>query len=323
MVDQWEKELRLLSSLSRIIMPSMGAPTGIIDTSARIIDPGEREAVRHSRRWIDPADRSIHFYVRAKYLAPLIQSWAASQPPPQTERPTRVYPAQFISPEQFESGGAFAWPYKNAREVLQHVDEVVRSQLKDWRAHPDSFERSIPQTPPLSLSKTCRAWLIRLAGLKVDVARFYWTFKHSGDSLLQASSFYEEVERRRHGLRNEIRRDKQSLRVHLRYWKPRCDPGTFESLQRNKEEIFNSLDLIYQPTEQMVRKYRRRLGVSPRRGHPIFWTPLICWAVQELEDAGLTKLRAFRAVAALFHEGWPTIHRNNVRAVKARYYRAR
>ncbi len=327
-LPQWEKELRLLFSLSHVLMPAITAPTGIVDTSGRC-DPSLRDrAVETSeRRFIDPTTVQIHPYVRQKYLADQIAAWASAQPPPRAEgtsRLSRVYPAMLISAEAFAAGGVLAWPYESADHLIADVAEVIEGQLRDWRAHPNAFEKSIPQTAAIRLSPLLRAQLARLAGLVVDVPLIYSTIYFSGTALLQAIAFYEELERRRRALRREIRKDKQSLRLHLRAWTPlRCDPDTFEHLQRHKGEIFHSLDLIYQPTEEAVRTYRRKFGISLRKEQPAFWSPLIRWTVKRLDRAGVTRMRAFRAVATLLHELWPTIHRTNVKFVKARFYHSR
>ncbi len=258
--QQWGKELRLLFHLAPMIMPPMEPPTGIIDTS------GGKAATES--RWIDPADQSIHPFVRTKYLGPEILRWAAAQPPPQVEIPTRVYPALLISPGQFASRGLFAWPYKNAEEVLIHVEEVVRGQLMEWRDHPVPFEQSIPQTPQLSIPLSCRTELRRLAtGFDVDVAHFYATLKSSGDLLLKALSLYQDLERHRRECRREMRRIKQRLETHLSPWKDwaAADQETLERLQKHKEDILRSLDLIFQPTDKAIHRYRRQLGVTPRR----------------------------------------------------------
>jgi len=307
-------------------MPSITPPTAIIDTS------GGRS--RHNpdcageQRFIDPTTVRIHPYVRQRYLADQIAAWASAQPPPRAEetagRVSRAYPAMLISAEAFAAGGVLAWPYESATHLIMDVAELIGGQLADWRANQESFDRSVPHTAGIRLSRPLRVQLIRLARLGIDIPRIYGTVYFSGTALLRAQAFYEELERRRRALRREIRKDKQSLRVHLRAWiPPRCDPDTFERLQRHKKEIFDSLDVIYQPTERGVREYRRKLGVSPRKAQPAFWTSLIRWTVKHLDQAGMTRMRAFRAVAALLHELWPAIHQNNVKAVKAGFYRSK
>lgn len=323
-LPQWEKELRFLFSLSHVLMPAITAPTGIVDTSGRC-DPSLRDrAVETSeRRFIDPTTVQIHPYVRQKYLADQMAAWASAQPSPRpegTSRLSRVYPAMLISTEAFAAGGVLVWPYESADHLIADVAEVIEGQLRDWRTH----QGSVPPTAAIRLSTPLRAQLARLAGLGVDVPLIYGTIYFSGTALLRAMAFYEELERRRRALRREIRKDKQSLRLHLRAWTPpRCDPDTFEHLQRQKDEIFHSLDLIYQPTEEAVRTYRRKFGISLRKEQPTFWSPLIRWTVKHLDRAGVTRMRAFRAVATLLHELWPTIHRNNVKLVKARFYHSK
>ncbi len=306
-LPQWEKELRLLFSLSHVLMPSMMPPTGVIDTSDRV-NPGsyDRPTERLDRRFLDPAALRIHPYVRQKYLAALIAGWIIQQPPPhESGRSSRVYPVQFIAPEKFLAEGLFVWPYKNPSDVIIEVAETIWGQSRDWRAHPEGLEKALPQTEPLRLPGPLRTELARLAGLGIDVPLVYGTLYYSGIALLQALSFYRELEERRQALRATIRQDKRSLHSHLRYWRLRLRPDAFERLEMEAKEVLGSLERIQHPTDDAVRTYRRQLGIYRKGTNAAkqgFWTPLIGWAIRQLKGPSKKEVGEFRQFLAQLEE---------------------
>ena len=159
---------------------------------------------------------------------------------------------------------------------------------------------------------------------KVELVPVYATLRHSGAAFLTALTYYRDLEGRQRTLRARIRREKQSVRSHLTYWKTRVRPDTFAGLEREAGEILASLDVIRYPNDQAVAAYRRRLGIyrggtQPGRHH--FWTYLIGWTVKRIRKAGCTDNEACEIVASLLHALWPRLHPNNPSVVKSRYYR--
>jgi hypothetical protein len=151
----------------------------------------------------------------------------------------------------------------------------------------------------------------------------FCTFFYSGNALIDMLAFYHRLEERQKRLRNEIRRDKQSIRSHLNYWKRFSRPEIYEQLGMEVTEILDSLDLIRHPADDSVRQYRRCVGIQrqeTRLSQQSFWNTLIGWTVRHLIKQ-VTEKEAIQAVTNLLNKTWPNIHDTSFDSVKARYYR--
>jgi hypothetical protein len=319
-------------------MPLITPVTQVVDTTNlppefRTDEYGRDVPRRTHQPFRDPETLTLHPYVRDRYITAQLKAVSLADPVVQTGpglSTLRTFPPILPNAEHFKSGGAFAWRYTRPQDVLRHSAERVVGHLVDLRDPTLEEPKSVypvevlRQLEAIRWAKVLMSAQTAVKDKTVDFVAVFATIYCSGAALLTALHFYRKLEERRHALRDLIRREKQSFRAHLRYWRGRVRPDTFVLLEREAQEILVSLNSIRHPDDHAVKAYRRLLGIYRGGTHPgrhHFWTCLIGWAVRQIKKSGCTEKAACEIVAHLLHAMWPRIHPNNPSVVKSRAYR--
>ena len=235
-----EKELRALCFLLDR-NPLIAPVHSVVDTTDSEVDAPPAWVAAHVspdfyRPFRDPEALDLHPYVREQYLTSRAHDTPQTSPdlaPKPDVVQLRSFPPIVFHPDHFDAGGAFTWAYAGPRDVVQDSAHLVAGHLGDLRDPTLKGFASAYSVADLQLLKAIRVPRVVMTVLraltkqKVELVPVYATLRHSGAAFLTALTYYRDLEGRQRTLRARIRREKQSVRSHLTYWKTRVRPDTF------------------------------------------------------------------------------------------------